>query len=148
MSTRSPSHDVRASFPRYGGIDGGLQTPSQETLPQPSRFSGQPTDRAKHFISRVSVIAKAEYATVRDRIIFTSLYLDGCALDWFMCLLGRNTNVYLPVETARRRLGERQLMIDRADTFGLTTLPFVLAELSSYSTFLDALLAKFPDRHS
>ena len=134
------------SFPRFGSLDGGLQSPSPATLPQPPKFTGLPPEPTKHFIYCVSVVAKAEYATMRDRIIFSSLFLRGPALDWFMALLARNANVYLPVENARRARHEHRLDVDRADTFVLTTLPFVLPELTAYSAFLDALLAAFPDR--
>lgn len=137
---------MSASFPRFGSLDGGLQSPSPVTLPQPPKFSGLPPERTKHFIYCCSVIAKAEYATMRDRICWTSLFLRGPALDWFMALLARNADVYLPVENARLGGQGRRLDIDRADTFGMTTLPFVIPELAAYSAFLDALLAAFPDR--
>lgn len=134
------------TFPRFGSLDGGLQSPSPATLPQPPKFTGLPPERTRHFIYCCSVVAKAEYATMRDRVTFTSLFLRGPALDWFMALLARNADAYLPVENARRAYGEGKLDVDRADTFGLTTLPFVIPELAAYSAFLDALLAAFPDR--
>ena len=137
---------MSASFPRFGGLDGGLQSPSPVTLPQPPKFTGLPPERTKHFIYCCSVVAKAEYATMRDRVVFTSLFLRGPALDWFMQLLAHNADVYLPVENARLGYNDRKLDVERADTFGLTTLPFVIPELSAYSAFLDALLAAFPDR--
>ncbi len=137
---------MSASFPRFGGLDGGLQSPSPVTLPQPPKFTGLPPERTKHFIYCCSVIAKAEYATMRDRIVYTSLFLRGPALDWYMQLLAKNADVYLPVENARLGYHDRKLDVDRVDTFGLTTLPFVIPELVAYSAFLDALLAAFPDR--